>query len=167
MNDNNHISEEDFLAFQTNNLGPEETVHFLEHLCSCNYCSDQLAAFMSEDIIPAPKDLKENILRATKRPEVQLALKVSETSKRMQLFIYSLKVGTATVGALLLLLFTMNLNDSSFAVQIPTEIHINEDNNSSITNFLRDGMDNISQSMLDFSNNIIKTEDKNNDQKEK
>lgn len=173
MNDNHHVSKADFLLFQQNLMNQKEKERFLQHVCSCNYCSDQLAIIMSEEIITAPRDLKENILRATKRPEVQLAVKVKETSKQMQLFLYSLKVGTATIGALLLLLLTMNMPDLSNAADLwengslRTEANQFTEENNSITDSMRNGANIISNYMLDFSNNIMKTEVTKNDQKER
>lgn len=54
-------------------------------------------------MVPAPRDLKASILREAARPEVQLEIKTREFSRRVQLFVYSLKVGTAVAGALFLL----------------------------------------------------------------
>jgi len=171
MIDNNHISETDLLIFKKNIMNQKEKEKFLEHICSCDYCSEQLATLMNGEMISAPRDMKENILKATKRPEIQFAIKAKETSKRMQLLIYSLKVGTATVGALLLLLLTINFTDFTAIPSIPKNITADEamsdEDKVSLTTKIRDNMDKISNSMLDFSNNIMKTEVTNNDQKEK
>jgi hypothetical protein len=148
-------------------MDQKEAEKFLEHICSCNFCSDQLAAIMGEEMITAPRDLKDNILKATKRPEVQLAIKAKETSKRMQLFLYSLKVGTATIGALLLLVFTMNFSNFSGVGNAPKDFYNSSKDKISMTTTIKDFMDTISNSMLDFSNNIMKTEVTKNDQKEK
>jgi uncharacterized protein YuzB (UPF0349 family) len=167
MSDNKHILDTELLAFHHDNLDPKEMEQFLEHICSCNYCSDKLAALIEGEMITAPRDLKENILKATKRPEVQLAIKVKQTSKRMQLLLYSLKVGTATIGALLLLVFTMNFSNFSSTENVSKYFPNNTEDNISMTTTIKDIMNSISDSMLDFSNNIIKTEVTKNDQKEK
>ncbi len=167
MNDNNHISDKELLAFQQDSMDQAEKEQFLEHICSCNYCSEQLATLMAGEMMTAPRDMKANILNATKRPEVQIIMKVKETSARMQLFLYSLKVGTATIGALLLLLLTVNLTDLTAARNNTRDIPKGNEDNISITATIRDNMDIISNSMLDFSNNIMKTEVTKNDQKEK
>ena len=167
MNDIKHISEIDLLAFHQNTMDQKEVEKFLEHICSCNFCSDQLAAIMAGEMITAPRDLKDNILKATKRPEVQLAIKAKETSKRMQLFLYSLKVGTATIGALILLVFTMNFSNFSGVGNAPKDFYNSSKDKISMTTTIKDFMDTISNSMLDFSNNIMKTEVTKNDQKEK
>lgn len=162
MSDTNHISKKEFEAFHYDTMNQKEKEAFLEHICSCDYCSDQFAMMMTDVMIEAPKDMKANILRATKRPEVQLAIKVKETSKRMQLFIYSLKVGTATVLALLLLMITMNTDNpiNSVNIQNPIQKIMPEDfeDNVPLTAAIRNGMDAINNSIIDFSNNIMNTE---------
>lgn len=167
MNNNKHITQSELISFQQEFMTTEEKEAFLEHICSCNYCSEQLAAFMAEEIIPAPRDMKENILKATKRPEVQLAIKSREASKQLQLFIYSLKVGTAAVGAILLLFLTMNSANLKSTTEFMSDINLRQEESVSFTDTIRDGMNTISKSMLDFSNNIIKMEVTDNDQKEK
>jgi hypothetical protein len=127
---------------------------------------------MMDDLIPAPFDMKNNILKATKRPEVQIARKINETSKRMQLLWYSLKVGTATIGALVVLTLVMhsgmgiNANPDRQPV-IPVQQNTDDNDNISLTAAIRDKMNNFSSSILDFSNNILNTEVNNHDQKEK
>jgi hypothetical protein len=171
MKDNNHISKTDFIKFQQNVLNQTDKESFLEHISSCDYCSDQFAAFMSEELITAPRDMKEHILKASKRLDTQIVKKANEASKRVQLLIYSLKVGTATIGALLLLLLSMNFKDFNAAPKMPNEalakITVSDENNKTLVDKIRDNMDNISNSMLDFSNNIMKTEVADYDKEEK
>jgi hypothetical protein len=152
-------------------MNPQERIDFLEHICKCNFCAEQFSEFMTDEIITAPPDLKGNILNAVKRPEVQIARKVNETSKQMQLLWYSLKVGAATIAALVLLLLTMNFSNG-FANEPgitgnPTENSVGDKKEFSLTDAIRDRMDSFSSSILDFSNNIMNTEVNNNDKKEK
>ena len=166
MNDLKHITESELYAFRHELMSQEEKEDFLAHICICNYCSDLFAEAMSEEMITAPKNMKDNLLRAAKRPEVQLAVKARETSKQMQLFLYSLKVGSATVLALLLLLFTVNFNSSiplhSSSILNPTVGHEvsaheeSEPDTPSLSTRIRDNMNKISSNILDFSNNIMK-----------
>lgn len=167
MNTKPHVTRTELIAFGQETMTLEEKEAFLEHICSCNHCSDQLATFMAEDIIPAPRDMKENILKATKRPEVQIAIKSREASKRIQLLLYSLKVGTAAVAAIALLFLSMNFQGSLSNAENFTNINTVTEDNVSLTDTIRDNMNNISKNMLDFSNNIIKMEVTENDQKEK
>ena len=173
MNDLKHITESELYAFRHELMSQEDKENFLAHICTCNYCSDLFAEAMSEEMITAPRNMKDNLLRAAKRPEVQLAVKARETSKQMQLFLYSLKVGSATVLALLLLMLTVNFNGSitlhSSSIPNPTVGHeisdpeASEPNTPSITTRIRDNMNKISDDILNFSNNIMKTEVKKND----
>lgn len=170
MNDITHISHEEFYAFKHNYMNQKDTENFLEHICSCDYCADQFAAMMSEELVEAPRDMKANILKATKRPEIQLAVMAKETSKKMQLFIYSLKVGTATAVALLLLIFSMNITDLSNTIKTEgtdTVITTIDNDYVPLTAVIRDNMNTFSNSILDFSNNIMNTEVTDNDQKKK
>jgi hypothetical protein len=154
-----HITGEDLYAFHHDTMNQKEREAFLEHVSSCSYCSNQFAASMSECLIKAPLDLKANILKATKLPEVQIAAKVKETSKRMQLFLYSLKVGTATVCALLLLLFTMNYSKIPIKLNLPeiTAVQMTTEtkDNISLSSKMRDKIDTIGNNMLDFTNDIF------------
>jgi len=159
MSNNKHISKETFIAFHNNNLTYNEKEQFLEHICSCDFCADQFALEMLEDIIAAPRDLKANILKASKRPDVQIAIKAKEVSKRVQLLIYSLKVCTATVCALLLLLFTMNLTDPNENNQTAaSNVSTDKESSYSITTAIRDSVDKLNIGMLNFSNNLINME---------
>ncbi len=166
MNDKLHISYEKFDLFIQGHMDQNETNAFLEHVGACNYCADQLEVHMSSDMLPAPRNFKENLLTATKRPEIQLARRAQETSKRMQLLFYGLKVGTAAAGALLLLFLTMNFSAMDELHKEQTTVRWNE-KNFSLTSTLRDNMYKMSDNMLNFSNNIINMEVIKNDKKEK
>lgn len=170
MNDKTHISQTDLYAFNHNIMNQKDKEIFLEHICSCDYCSDQFATMMSDETIKAPKDMKANILKATKQPEIQLTNLAKKTSKKMQLFIYSLKVGAGTAVALLLLIFSTKFTDvpnSILSEKSGASMIIVDENTVPLTSVIRDNMDSISNNMLDFSNNIMKTEVTNYDQKEK
>lgn len=136
-----------------------DKVKFLEHISCCDYCADQFTTLMSENIITAPRDMKATILKATKRPDVQIVAKARETSKKMQLLIYSLKVCTATVCALMLLVLTMNLPSITNTMHpignVSTQKVAVKINDQSLTTAIRDGVDNINNNMLEFSNNIM------------
>lgn len=167
MNNKSHVTQAELIAFGQDSMTVEEKEEFLEHICSCNHCSDQLAAFMAEDLIPAPRDMKANILRATKRPEIQIAVKSREVSKRIQLLLYSLKVGTAAVAAIALLLLSMNFQNVISDAKSFNYSSISREDKTPLTDTIRENMNNISKNILDFSNNIIKMEVTENDPKEK
>lgn len=164
MNDTQHITKSDYDAFELNIMNQEEKERFLEHICSCSFCSDQFAVLSSENIIEAPRNMKDNILRATKRPEIQIAAMARKSSLKMQYYIYCLKVGTATVAALLLLLFTVNntkLHSLDPIDQRPPSI--TQEETEPFTKTIRSRMDALSVNILDFSNRIMNTEVIKND----
>ena len=166
MNEMTHTSKSDFDAFKHDLMHQKEKEAFLEHISSCDYCAEQFAASMSEVVIEAPRNMKENILMATMRPEVQLAIKIKESSKRMELFLYSLKVGAATIVALLVLLLTMNtsnFHESSAFAKTPFNTTITQESKVPLTAVVRDNMDAFSNRLLVLSNNIMNMEVTNND----
>lgn len=167
MEENKHISQVDLFTFKHNLMNPQEMKLFLEHISSCLYCSEQFADCMVDETITAPMDLKANILKATRRPNIQITTKIKETSKRMQLLLYSLKVGTATIGALILLLLTINSSNHSTVWDSQKDIPTNEKNTVSLTSTIRKNVNHLNNNILDFSNTIMKTEVNEYDQKEK
>lgn len=166
MNDKKHICKDEFDLFLEGRMDQNQTITFLEHIGTCNFCADQLEVHMASDMLPAPRNFKDDLLTATKRPEIQLARRAQETSKKMQLFFYSLKVGTAAAGAILLLFLTMYLPDTQDMPKEQPTVKWN-DSSFSLTDMLRDNMYKMSDNMLDFSNNIINMEVFKNDKKEK
>lgn len=62
-------------------------------------------------LLPAPVDLKTEILKKAAQPEVQLEIQARRLSKKAQLLLYSFKVGTAVAGALLLLSLSPGFQD--------------------------------------------------------
>lgn len=170
MNRIGHISENEILAFQQASMSLEEKEEFLEHICSCDFCSEILANSMEDYIIPAPRDMKANILKTVNRPDIKIKTKTKEYSKQVQLWLYGLKVGMATIGALLLLIFTRNYSNgrdlTSHHDEIQYERQEREDSKS-FTSQLRENMDSISSTILDFSNSIINREVFNHEKKEK
>jgi hypothetical protein len=79
----------------------------------------------------------------------------------MQLFLYSLKVCTATVCALLLLVLTMNFSTVTNTFYPSGKLSVQTINNTkdiSLATAIREGVDTINNRMLDFSNTIMNTE---------
>jgi anti-sigma factor RsiW len=166
MNEHNHIDEKALTAFRLNQLSAKETEALLEHICSCDFCSGLFADSMKEDLVRAPRDLKDKLMRTIERPEVQLAKHAREVSKRMQLFLYSLKVGTAMAGALLLLFLTISL--SSRQTVPKTDIDQEKPGFTVTLNAaIRNNMDSLNNGLIKFSNKIMNTEVNNNEEKEK
>lgn len=59
-----------------------------------------------EGLISAPRHMKQEILEHSRRIDHQLVRETRQTSKNMQLFLYSMKVGAAVITALLILFLT-------------------------------------------------------------
>jgi len=172
MIENNHSSQDDLFKFQHDLMNPQDKIKFLEHISTCDFCSEQFTNSMIDETLAAPPDMKNNILKAVKRPEMQIVKKVIESSKRMQLLWYSLKVGTATIGALAVLLLAMNFSSNltttkDHQTDIPKETSASDEDAFSLTATIRNKMDTFSSNILDFSNTIMKTEVIDYDQKEK
>lgn len=171
MNKRTHISDLEFTAILQDNVTPEETTVFFEHIASCNYCSERFAAAVAGDLMIAPKDMKSNLLKAVKKPEVQLERKARETARRVKLFLYSLKVGAATVFALALLIVTLDFSKSSEITAPSYETNASniesENTDLSFTTFIKNQMDTLTQNMFNFSNKIMNAEVNVDDQKEK
>lgn len=171
MNDKNfnkHISSLDFIAFKQDQLSLSDLKEFLEHIGSCDLCSDLLAQTMETELITAPIDMKTNIKSNSKHLYLSNNKKAKATSKYMELFQYSLKVVTASVAAIIMLFLTYKIPYSPQSnIEIPNNITESNVNNIFFTSELRNSMDQFSNQILEFSNTIIKTEVVENDQKEK
>ena len=158
MNDRAHVNDIQFIAFRNNSMTNEEIISFLEHIGSCSFCSDRFATFMSEDLVTAPRDLKQNVLKAVRHEQI-IKSKVKEASRRMQLFLYGLKVGAAATLALILLFFTVSISDMTYldnSFQANMTQKASEEIKESITSVIRDGMDAFCNNIMNLSNSIIK-----------
>lgn len=105
-----HLTEADFQKWERGILTPAETEAFLTHTASCAYCGDAWLAYMSraEETLPEPPAyLADEILQRVHQPDVVIAQKAHTTSKRVQLALYSLKVGMA-LAASIYMIFTMD-----------------------------------------------------------
>lgn len=165
MNKHNHIYMEEMKSFLHNNMKDDEKEKFLEHICSCDYCSELFAENMYFDVVKAPMNMKDNIMKAVRQPDILLPLKLQEISKRMQLFYYSLKVGAAMIGALILLLLTIGLtsNHTAHSPDLPDKTSYKV----SLATVIKENMDSLNNGLQKFSNSIIKTEVIDNEEKEK
>lgn len=94
-------------------LNDKQPLEYLEAMTKRDFDLELFAdQIESEYGISAPRDLKASILKEAARPEIQLEVKTRELSRKAQLFFYTLKVGTAVAGALLLLSITPKLTAS-------------------------------------------------------
>lgn len=83
-----------------------ERKDMVQELLNCKTSLDdaQLMELMSEveanEMLRAPAHMKEEILQKMKNPAVVLTVQTKKASKKVQLFLYSLKISTAVAVAL-------------------------------------------------------------------
>ena len=114
-----HITRAVFDDWQEGKLAMQDEMDFLEHIGSCTFCAGQFGSWMEEKdahakaalFVEPPGYLKEEILDRIKQVDVQAAVKIKETSRQMQLFIYGLKVGFAVIASIFLLTVTANVQN--------------------------------------------------------
>lgn len=107
---NIHLTEHDFEAWEQGILSDTQTQSFLTHTANCPHCGDAWFAYMSrhmEALPEPPAYLAQEIIERVHQPDVVIAQKARRTSKRVQLFLYSLKVGVA-LAASIYMIFTMD-----------------------------------------------------------
>lgn len=119
-----HLTDADFERWEQGILSPAKTEAFLSHTAGCAHCGDAWFAYMSrrQDTLPEPPAyLAEEIMQRVHQPDVVIAQKAHTTSKRMQLAIYSLKVGMA-LAASIYMIFTIDTE----ALQVMMNIILNK-----------------------------------------
>lgn len=107
---NIHLTEHDFEAWERGVLSGAQMEAFLTHTANCPRCGDAWFAYMSrheESLVEPPAYLAEEITERVHQPDVVIAQKAHTTSKRVQLLLYSLKVGVA-LAASIYMLFAMD-----------------------------------------------------------
>jgi anti-sigma factor RsiW len=140
-----HINEETLQKFLDGTLPPDKLLQTLEHLDTCEYCREALAALEADTgEVQAPAYLKQQIQERVRRPDVQTALQVKKTTKQLQLFYYSMKTAAGVIGALLILLAVSKADllptvtyrePPSVTTQIPERIY---EKGNQVTDWLKD-----------------------------
>lgn len=115
-----HLTEEWLNAWRDKNLTDEEERRLLMHVSCCSHCADRFAQILEEEPAEPPAYLKEEILERSRGLDVQAAKTVYHTSRRMRLFLYSLKVGLAVAASLFLLFGTSGKEPEVFHVNWET-----------------------------------------------
>lgn len=67
------------------------------------YTQELIRQVEAEGLLQAPVHMKQEILERSRRPDYQMTVQTRKISRNMQLFFYSLKVGTAVAAALIML----------------------------------------------------------------
>ena len=107
---NVHLTDRDFEAWEKGSLSDTQMEAFLTHTANCPHCGDAWFAYMSrhtEALPEPPAYLAQEITERVHQPDVVIAQKARTTSKKVQLFLYSLKVGVA-LAASIYMLFAMD-----------------------------------------------------------
>ena len=107
---NVHLTDHDFEAWEQGRLSDEQMEAFLTHTANCPHCGDAWFAYMSrhaEALPEPPAYLAQEITERVHQPDVVIAQKARTTSKKVQLLLYSLKVGVA-LAASIYMLFAMD-----------------------------------------------------------
>lgn len=106
LRERQHITKELFQHWQQRKMTESQEEAFLKHTGTCTFCAEKFGEWMSESFVEPPAYLKDEISRRTRQLDVQTVVKVKQTSKQMQLFMYSLRVGLAVVASIFLLTVT-------------------------------------------------------------
>ena len=106
---NDHLTEEQLKYLKTADLSDPGLRGMLEHMADCTFCADRFAGILTENLVPAPAYLKEEILEKTRSVKMQTVKAARRASKRTRLFLYSLRVGFALTASLCLLFLQVNI----------------------------------------------------------
>ena len=107
---NIHLTERDFEAWEQGILSGIQAETFQTHTANCPHCGDAWFSYMSrheEALVEPPTYLAEETTERVHQPDVVIAQKAHTTSKKVQLLLYSLKVGVA-LAASIYMLFAMD-----------------------------------------------------------
>ncbi|NLK78998.1 MAG: hypothetical protein GX284_15100 [Clostridiales bacterium] len=154
-----HITKEMFENWQQGMLNSQEEEAFLLHTGKCTYCAEQFGNWMEHDLMEPPAYLKEEIVKRTRQVDVQTVVKVKRTTKRMQLMIYSLKVGLAVVASIFLLTITTNFqNMKSVAPQEQSKQTESVQRKESITDRLNQGSSFVNDALNSMTSGFFQIE---------
>ena len=145
-----HLTDEDFLKWDSGQMTPAEMEFFLSHTSFCDTCAERWMNWMEQteveiemniktaaekelntktaaEAVPQPPAyLAEEILERCKQPDILIARNLNRTSRQLQLLTYSLKIGTAVVLSIMML-FSINLTSLKIAsVSEPVSVSISQ-----------------------------------------
>ena len=183
-----HISRELFCDWQEGRLKGREETDFFPHIGACTFCAEQFGNWMEEGLSDEmgreqfltmeeepPRYLKEEIRNRTRQLDVQASMKLKETSRQVQLMLYSLKVGLAVAASIFLLTITSNIQNMGINQELPERQWMEEkqdekerpEREESIAGKLRRGSREITAILNEFSSGLFRidmttTENKRN-----
>ncbi|WP_099468513.1 anti-sigma factor [Konateibacter massiliensis] len=145
-----HIEDDKIRKFHRGELNAEEIMNVLEHTDTCSFCADKLMSAEEEEQIEAPAYLKDNLMERIKMPDIKIKEQIKITSKKTELFFYSLKTTAAVVMALLLLASVSHINAAGIL-----DYNRNVAPSASVGTQLFDKSNEAANLINDFSNRII------------
>lgn len=156
-----HITKEQWIKFSQGKLSEIEEEQLYQHIGTCTYCAEEFTKAIEQDfLLEPPKYLEEEILERTKKVDVQAALVVKKTSRKMQLLFYSLKVGFAVAASIFLLTMTTQIDQINMQVQMQK----GAEQEMSITEKINQGSSHITKRLKETTNQIF---ERNNKEAEK
>lgn len=166
MNEKRHLTEEDFIKWDSGLMTPEEMEVFLSHTASCSTCADSWMVWMEQqepEALPEPPAyLAEEIIERSQQPDLMIARRLKRTSRQLRLLTYSLKVGTAVVLSIMML-FSINLTNMKIASGFESRENRHQTAEYStaehhVTGYMRQGTQNIMESLDSFTQSILNFE---------
>lgn len=158
-----HLTQEDFMKWDSGLMTAEEMEAFLSHTASCSTCADSWMAWMEHqepEALPVPPAyLAEEIIERSKQPDLMIARRLNHTSRQLRLLTYSLKVGTAVVLSIMML-FSINLTGMKMASvsenrEYPHQTAENSTTERNVTGYMHQGTQNIMKSLDSFTQSIL------------
>lgn len=154
-----HITKEMFQNWQRGKMSSQEEEEFLSHTGICTFCAEQFGNWMENALLEPPAYLKEEIIKRTKQIDVQTVVKVRRTTKRMQLMVYSVKVGFAVAASIFLLTITTNFqNTKSVKLQGQQKQTESVERGESITDKLNQGSSLVNDALNDMTSGFFRIE---------
>lgn len=158
--ENTHITKEEWMKFAQGAMSADEEERLYTHVGNCTYCAEQFANIVEVDFFAEPpKYLYEEILERSKKADVQAAVTVKKTSKRMKLLFYSLKVGFAVAASIFLLTMTTAVQQSS--MEMPKEPP--KKTEMSLTEKINRGSSRITSQLQNITNKVFDIQFKEED----
>ncbi|MCI9176767.1 MAG: hypothetical protein HFH49_17950 [Lachnospiraceae bacterium] len=174
-----HISRDLFCDWQEGRLKGREETDFFTHIGACTFCAEQFGNWMEEGLSDEmgreqfltmeeepPRYLKEEIRNRTRQLDVQASMKLKETSRQVQLMLYSLKVGLAVAASIFLLTITSNIQNMGIDQELPERQWMEEkqdekerpEREESIAGKLRRGSREITAILNEFSSGLFRVD---------
>lgn len=157
LREQQHITKERFDNWQQGKLNSIQEQEFLKHTGTCTFCAEKFGNWMEEELaMEPPLYLQEEISKRTRQLDVQTALKVKQTSKKVQLFMYSLRVGLAVIASIFLLMVTANVQRTNveFPVGQPSWKE-NDESSVGLIDKLNQGSNSVTNTLNEMTNGLF------------